>query len=165
MTSSTPPPTTRHEPVGDTTPGNTRLAGEPLDYDTNTDATTGTDAEAEAGVPVVFYATNTPGTPIAAAGAAARKNSWVFYQSLLPDLDDDVDVTLTSLAKDLGLTYSTLSGIIRAHFRMQELPLVAATNMEQWILDTPRLRVSVSSCLCVGSDYRYLSKRSGKATA
>ncbi|ERS64793.1 hypothetical protein HMPREF1257_00003 [Corynebacterium sp. KPL1814] len=89
MTSSTPPPTTRHEPVGDTTPGNTRLAGEPLDYDTNTDATTGTDAEAEAGVPVVFYATNTPGNPIAAAGAHARKNSWVFYQSLLPDLDDD----------------------------------------------------------------------------
>ena len=121
--------------------GNDRAAGEPLDYNTNTDADTGTDAEAEAGLPVVFYATNTPGNPIAAAGAHARKNSWFFYQSLLPDLDDDVDLTLTSLAKDLGLTYSTLSGIIRAHFRMQELPLVTATNMEQWILDTPRLRV------------------------
>ena len=157
MTSSTPPPTTRHEPVGDTTPGNTRLAGEPLDYDTNTDATTGTDAEAEAGVPVVFYATNTPGNPIAAAGAHARKNSWVFYQSLLPDLDDDdVDVTLTSLAKDLGLTYSTLSGIIRAHFRMQELPLVAATNMEQWILDTPRLRVIDREIERVGDNHDHI---------
>ena len=157
MTSSTPPPTTRHEPVGDTTPGNTRLAGEPLDYDTNTDATTGTDAEAEAGVPVVFYATNTPGNPIAAAGAHARKNSWVFYQSLLPDLDDDdVDVTLTSPAKDLGLTYSTLSGIIRAHFRMQELPLVAATNMEQWILDTPRLRVIDREIERVGDNHDHI---------
>lgn len=65
----------------------TRKAGKPLDYDTNTDATTGTDAEAVG--PVVFYATNTPGNPIAAAGAHARKNSWFFYQSLLPDLDDD----------------------------------------------------------------------------
>ena len=150
MTSSTPPPTTRHEPVGDTTPGNTRLAGEPLDYDTNTDADTVLD------VPVVFYATNTPGNPIAAAGAAARKNSWVFYQSLLPDLDDDVDVTLTSLAKDLGLTYSTLSGIIRAHFRMQELPLVAATNMEQWILDTPRLRVIDREIQRVGDNHDHI---------
>lgn len=142
MTSSTPPPTTTaHGPVDETMVADTRVAGEPLDYNTNTDTDTGTDAEAEAGLPVVFYATNTPGNPIAAAGAHARKNSWVFYQSLLPDLDDDVDLTLTSLAKDLGLSYSTLSGIIRAHFRMQELPLVAATNMEQWILDTPRLRV------------------------
>jgi len=118
MTSSTPPATTRHEPVGDTTPGNTRKAGEPLDYDTNTDPDYDSDGEAEREVPVVFYATNTPDNPIAAAGAHARKNSWFFYQSLLPDLDDDVDLTLTSLAKDLGLTYSTLSGIIRAHFRM-----------------------------------------------
>ncbi|MDK4246398.1 hypothetical protein QPX26_11550 [Corynebacterium accolens] len=118
MTSSTPPATTRHEPVGDTTPGNTRKAGEPLDYDTNTDPDYDSDGEAVGEVPVVFYATNTPGNPIAAVGAHARKNSWFFYQSLLPDLDDDVDLTLTSLAKDLGLTYSTLSGIIRAHFRM-----------------------------------------------
>ena len=138
--------------------GNDRAAGEPLDYNTNTDADTGTDAdaEAEAGLPVVFYATNTPGNPIAAAGAHARKNSWFLYQSLLPDLDDDVDLTLTSLAKDLGLTYSTLSGIIRAHFRMQELPLVAATNSEQWILDTPRLRVIDREIERVGDNHDHI---------
>ena len=83
-------------------------------------ATNGDEAPAcdsEVDEPVVFYATNTPNNFIAAAGAHARKNSWEFYQSLLPDLDDDVDLTLTSLAKDLGLSYSILSGIIRAHFR------------------------------------------------
>ncbi|MDK8470630.1 HNH endonuclease signature motif containing protein, partial [Corynebacterium accolens] len=136
----------------------TRKAGEPLDYNTNTDADTGTDAEADAEgeVPVVFYATNTPGNPIAAAGVTARKNSWFFYQSLLPDLSDDVDLTLTSLAKYLGLTYSILSGIIRAHFRMQELPLVTATNMEQWILDTPRLRVIDREIERVGDNHDHI---------
>ena len=112
MTSCTPPPTTT---------GDTRPAGESLDYNSATDG--------EADVPVVFYATNTPHNPIAAAGVKARKNSWLFYQSLLPDLDDDVDLTLTSLAKDLGLSYSILSGIIRAHFRMQELPLVERVKL------------------------------------
>ena len=149
MTSSTPPPTTTgHDPVDDIITGDTRPAGEPLDYNTATDG--------EADVPVVFYATNTPNNPIAAAGLQARKNSWMFYQSLLPDLDDDVDLTLTSLAKDLGLTYSILSGIIRAHFRMQELPLVAATNRQQWILDTPRLRVIDREIERVGDNHEHI---------
>lgn len=139
MTSSTPSPTTT---------GDTRPAGESLDYNTATDG--------EADVPVVFYATNTPHNPIAAAGVKARKNSWLFYQSLLPDLDDDVDLTLTSLAKDLGLSYSTLSGIIRSHFRMQELPLVTATNSEQWILDTPRLRVIDREIERVGDNHEHI---------
>ncbi|WP_410764680.1 HNH endonuclease signature motif containing protein [Corynebacterium rhinophilum] len=149
MTSSTPPPTTTgHDPVGDIITGDTRPAGESLDYNTATDG--------EADVPVVFYATNTPHNPIAAAGVKARKNSWLFYQSLLPDLDDDVDLTLTSLAKDLGLTYSILSGIIRAHFRMQELPLVTATNRQQWILDTPRLRVIDREIERVGDNHEHI---------
>ncbi|WP_410764114.1 HNH endonuclease signature motif containing protein [Corynebacterium rhinophilum] len=139
MTSSTPPPTTT---------GDTRPASESLDYNTATDG--------EADIPVVFYATNTPHNPIAAAGVKARKNSWLFYQSLLPDLDDDVDLTLTSLAKDLGLTYSILSGIIRAHFRMQELPLVTATNRQQWILDTPRLRVIDREIERVGDNHEHI---------
>ncbi|MER0068933.1 hypothetical protein ABRP69_08550 [Corynebacterium sp. KPL3806] len=154
---STPPPTTTdHELVGESMTADTRKAGAPLDYDTNTDPDYDSDGEAEGEVPVVFYATNTPGNPIAAAGAHARKNSWFFYQSLLPDLDDDVDLTLTSLAKDLGLTYSTLSGIIRAHFRMQELPLVAATNSEQWILDTPRLRVIDREIERIGDNHDHI---------
>ncbi|WP_411696979.1 hypothetical protein ACLI1Q_002001 [Corynebacterium sp. LaCa191] len=177
MTSSTPPPTTTDHahvggPVHDTTAGDTRLpsatcaAGESERADGIADArmitaadgdeAPDTDTDAEAGEPVVFYATNTPGNPIAAAGAHARKNSWFFYQSLLPDLDDDVDLTLTSLAKDLGLTYSTLSGIIRAHFRMQELPLVAATNSEQWILDTPRLRVIDREIERIGDNHDHI---------
>lgn len=157
MTTNTPPPTTRHELVGEAMTADTRKAGEPLDYDTNTDPDYDSDGEAEGEVPVVFYATNTPDNPITAVGAHARKNSWLFYQSLLPDLDDDVDLTLTSLAKDLGLTYSTLSGIIRAHFRMQELPLVAATNSEQWILDTPRLRVIDRQIERLGDNHENIS--------
>ena len=56
----------------------TRKAGAPLDYDTNTDPDYDSDGEAEGEVPVVFYATNTPGNPIAAAGAHARKKLLVF---------------------------------------------------------------------------------------
>ena len=42
--------------------------------------------------------------------------------SILPQLDDDVDLSLTSLAKDLGISYHKLLGFLRAHFRSANYP-------------------------------------------
>jgi HNH endonuclease domain protein len=58
-----------------------------------------------------------------------------------PQLDDDVDLSLTSLAKDLGISYSKLLGFLRAHFRMRQLPLVTHVQGHPWILDLTKLRI------------------------
>ena len=58
--------------------------------------------------PEAFYTTNAPGNHIGQAGTYTRKTSWFLYRAILPQLDDDVDLSLTSLAKDLGICYSKL---------------------------------------------------------
>ena len=60
---------------------------------------------------------------------------------ILPQLDEDVDLSLTSLAKDLGISYHKLLGFLRAHFRMRQLPLVTEVQGQHWILDLTKLRI------------------------
>lgn len=92
-------------------------------------------------VPEAFYTTNAPGNHIGKAGTYTRKTSWFLYRAILPQLDDDVDLSLTSLAKDLGISYSKLLGFLRAHFRMRQLPLVTQVQGQHWILDLTKLRI------------------------
>ena len=92
-------------------------------------------------VPEAFYTTNAPGNHIGKAGTYTRKTSWFLYRAILPQLDDDVDLSLTSLAKDLGISYSKLLGYLRAHFRMCQLPLVTQVQGQHWILDLTKLRI------------------------
>ena len=92
-------------------------------------------------VPEAFYTTNAPGNHIGKAGTYTRKTSWFLYRAILPQLDDDVDLSLTSLAKDLGISYSKLLGFLRAHFRMRQLPLVTEVQGQHWILDLNKLRI------------------------
>ena len=92
-------------------------------------------------VPEAFYTTNAPGNHIGKAGTYTRKTSWFLYRAILPQLDDDVDLSLTSLAKDLGICYSKLLGYIRAHYRMRQLPLVTEVQGHHWILDLTKLRI------------------------
>ena len=100
-----------------------------------------TDPLDEDDVPEAFYTTNAPGNHIGQAGTYTRKTSWFLYRAILPQLDDDVDLSLTSLAKDLGISYSKLLGYIRAHFRMRQLPLVTEVQGLHWILDLSKLRI------------------------
>ena len=92
-------------------------------------------------VPEAFYTTNAPGNHIGKAGTYTRKTSWFLYRAILPQLDDDVDLSLTSLAKDLGISYNKLLGFLRAHFRMRQLPLVTEVQGQHWILDLNKLRI------------------------
>ncbi|MER0077852.1 HNH endonuclease [Corynebacterium marquesiae] len=92
-------------------------------------------------VPEAFYTTNAPGNHIGKAGTYTRKTSWFLYRAILPQLDEDVDLSLTSLAKDLGISYSKLLGYIRAHFRMRQLPLVTEVQGQHWILDLNKLGI------------------------
>ena len=64
-----------------------------------------TEALDDGDVPEAFYTTNAPGNHIGKAGTYTRKTSWFLYRAILPQLDDDVDLSLTSLAKDLGISY------------------------------------------------------------
>ncbi|WP_293822393.1 HNH endonuclease signature motif containing protein [uncultured Corynebacterium sp.] len=91
------------------------------------------------GTPEAFYTTNAPGNRIGQAGTYTRKTSWFLFRAILPQLDDDVDLGLTSLAKDLGISYSKLLGYIRAHFRLRQLPLVVDVQGQHWILDLTKL--------------------------
>ena len=100
-----------------------------------------TDLLGEDDVPEAFYTTNAPGNHIGKAGTYTRKTSWFLYRAILPQLDDDVDLSLTSLAKDLGISYSKLLGYIRAHYRMRQLPLVTEVQGQHWILDLTKLRI------------------------
>ena len=92
-------------------------------------------------VPEAFYTTNAPGNHIGKAGTYTRKTSWFLFRAILPQLDEDVDLSLTSLAKDLGISYSKLLGYISAHFRMRQLPLVTEVQGHHWILDLNKLRI------------------------
>ncbi|MDU7737952.1 MAG: HNH endonuclease signature motif containing protein [Corynebacterium sp.] len=105
------------------------------------DDPTSTGPNIEPEVPEAFYTTNAPGNHIGQAGTYTRKTSWFLYRAILPQLDDDVDLTLTSLAKDLGICYSKLLGYIRAHYRMRQLPLVTEVQGQHWILDLTKLRI------------------------
>ena len=100
-----------------------------------------TDPLDEGDVPEAFYTTNAPGNHIGQAGTYTRKTSWFLYRAILPQLDEDVDLSLTSLAKDLGISYSKLQGFLRAHFRMRQLPLVTEVQGLHWILDLTKLRI------------------------
>ena len=92
-------------------------------------------------MPEAFYTTNAPGNHIGKAGTYTRKTSWFLYRAILPQLDDDVDLSLTSLAKDLGISYHKLLGFLRAHFRVRQLPLVTEVQGQHWILDLTKLRI------------------------
>ena len=105
------------------------------------DDQTHTDPNTEPEIPEAFYTTNAPGNHIGKAGTYTRKTSWFLYRAILPQLDDDVDLSLTSLAKDLGICYSKLLGYIRAHYRMRQLPLVTEVQGHHWILDLTKLRI------------------------
>ena len=100
-----------------------------------------TDSLDDGDVPEAFYTTNAPGNHIGKAGTYTRKTSWFLYRAILPQLDDDVDLSLTSLAKDLGISYHKLLGFLRAHFRMRQLPLVTEVQGHHWILDLTKLRI------------------------
>ena len=100
-----------------------------------------TEALDDGDVPEAFYTTNAPGNHIGKAGTYTRKTSWFLYRAILPQLDDDVDLSLTSLAKDLGISYHKLLGFLRAHFRMRQLPLVTEVQGHHWILDLTKLRI------------------------
>ena len=100
-----------------------------------------TEALDDGDVPEAFYTTNAPGNHIGKAGTYTRKTSWFLYRAILPQLDDDVDLSLTSLAKDLGISYFKLLGFLRAHFRMRQLPLVTEVQGHHWILDLTKLRI------------------------
>lgn len=100
-----------------------------------------TDPLDEDDMPEAFYTTNAPGNHIGQAGTYTRKTSWFLYRAILPQLDEDVDLSLTSLAKDLGISYSKLQGFLRAHFRMRQLPLVTEVQGLHWILDLTKLRI------------------------
>ena len=100
-----------------------------------------TEALDDGDVPEAFYTTNAPGNHIGKAGTYTRKTSWFLYRAILPQLDDDVDLSLTSLAKDLGISYHKLLGFLRAHFRMRQLPLVTQVQGQHWILDLTKLRI------------------------
>ena len=99
------------------------------------------DTDADQDVPEAFYTTNAPGNHIGKAGTYTRKTSWFLYRAILPQVDDDVDLSLTSLAKDLGISYHKLLGFLRAHFRMRQLPLVTEVQGQHWILDLTKLRI------------------------
>ena len=105
------------------------------------DDPTNPDPDANPDVPDAFYTTNAPGNHIGQAGTYTRKTSWFLYRAILPQLDDDVDLSLTSLAKDLGISYSKLLGYIRAHYRIRQLPLVTEVQGQHWILDLTKLRI------------------------
>ena len=105
------------------------------------DDKTHSDPNIEPDVPEAFYTTNAPGNHIGQAGTYTRKTSWFLYRAILPQLDEDVDLSLTSLAKDLGICYSKLLGYIRAHYRIRQLPLVTEVQGHHWILDLTKLRI------------------------
>jgi len=99
------------------------------------------DIDGDQDSPEAFYTTNAPGNHIGKAGTYTRKTTWFLYRAILPQLDEDVDLSLTSLAKDLGISYNKLLGFLRAHFRMRQLPLVTQVQGQHWILDLTKLRI------------------------
>ena len=100
-----------------------------------------TDPLDDGDMPEAFYTTNAPGNHIGKAGTYTRKTSWFLYRAILPQLDEDVHLSLTSLAKDLGISYHKLLGYLRAHFRVRQLPLVTQVQGHHWILDLNKLRI------------------------
>ena len=90
-----------------------------------------------------YFSTNNLDDTVCVLGMLQRIQSWQLYQSVLPRLENDVECTTTALAKRVGLSYWRVLSALRSHLRMRELPLTTAVQTEHWILDLPRLHLSL----------------------
>lgn len=86
-----------------------------------------------------YYIVNDPNDPIAVKATEIRKQEYLFWREVKPDLEDDFDISCHTLSTRTGLSERRTRDIIMALYRLAELPLTKALQETYYFLDFSRL--------------------------
>ncbi|MEK0145735.1 HNH endonuclease signature motif containing protein [Corynebacterium yonathiae] len=86
-----------------------------------------------------YYIVNDPNDPLAARATEIRKQDYLFWKEVKPDLEDDFDISCHTLATRTGLSERRTRDITMALYRLAELPLTRALQETYYFLDFSRL--------------------------
>lgn len=86
-----------------------------------------------------YYIVNDPNDPIAVKATEIRKQDYLFWREVKPDLEDDFDISCHTLSTRTGLSERRTRDITMALYRLAELPLTKALQETYYFLDFSRL--------------------------
>lgn len=86
-----------------------------------------------------YYIVNDTNDPIAVKATEIRKQEYLFWREVKPDLEDDFDISCHTLSARTGLSERRTRDITMALYRLAELPLTKALQETYYFLDFSRL--------------------------
>lgn len=94
-----------------------------------------------------FYAVCSPFDRTAVQGRRLREQEHRMWQDLLPEADEDLDMVVARLMRNLGRGETYLKNTLEAHRRLLELPQLKALQEQMHHLDLERLK-AIDLTLC-----------------
>lgn len=86
-----------------------------------------------------YYIVNDPNDPLAVKATEIRKQDYLFWNEVKPDLEEDFDISCHTLSTRTGLSERRTRDITMALYRLAELPLTKALQETYYFLDFSRL--------------------------
>ncbi|MEK0128388.1 HNH endonuclease, partial [Corynebacterium marquesiae] len=86
-----------------------------------------------------YYIVNDPNDPLAVKATEIRKQDYLFWKEVKPDLEEDFDISCHTLSTRTGLSERRTRDITMALYRLAELPLTKALQETYYFLDFSRL--------------------------
>jgi len=86
-----------------------------------------------------YYIVNDPNDPLAVKATEIRKQDYLFWNEVKPDLEEDFDISCHTLSTRTGLSERRMRDITMALYRLAELPLTKALQETYYFLDFSRL--------------------------
>ncbi|MGP5496292.1 HNH endonuclease signature motif containing protein [Corynebacterium flavescens] len=93
-----------------------------------------------------FYANTNPAHEVSAAATGLRREEYLFWRSLQPEEDADIDIVVATLSGLTGASEGRITRIIYTFVRLEELPRLRAEQEESFHLDLDRL-IAIDSAL------------------
>ena len=86
-----------------------------------------------------YYIVNDPNDPLAVKATEIRKQDYLFWNEVKPDLEEDFDISCHTLSTRTGLSERRTRDITNALYRLAELQLTKALQETCYFLDFSRL--------------------------
>lgn len=86
-----------------------------------------------------YYIVNDPNDPLAVKATEIRKQDYLFWNEVKPNLEEDFDISCHTLSTRTGLSERRMRDITMALYRLAELPLTKALQETYYFLDFSRL--------------------------
>lgn len=97
--------------------------------------------------PDAYYSINEPGNDAAEIARAGRRLEHELWQRVLPAEDDDFEIAVNSISAITGKPARYIENALSAHYRLAELPILAALQADTYDLDLHRLS-AIDDTLC-----------------